>query len=100
MDFSFLLAIIVVTFGVAFGVLYSFAKQTRASVSSELEKSLSALDQSLIELRDAVVEEQAKISSFSIDVEEETVSGLREDENKAKTVLLDDGLEYEIVGGL
>jgi hypothetical protein len=98
--FSILSVLLVVTFLVAIGILYYSVNQAQAVISSELEKSLSVLDESLNELRDAIANEQDKSGSFSIDVEEETAQQLAPEERKPKTIRLDDGLEYEIVGGL
>ena len=100
MVFSILSVVLVLTFLVAVGILYRFANQTQTAISSELEKSLNALEVSLTELRDALAEEQSKVGSFAIDIEEEASGNLQTEEPKTKTVRLDDGLEYEIVGGL
>ena len=99
MIFNVFSLILVLTFTVAGLVAYYFITKFRKDAISELDKSFSLLENSIKDLRECMNEQQLKSASY-LDIEiEDTDPKKANDEDTAKTVKLDDGLEYEIVGG-
>lgn len=99
MVFNVFSLVLVVTFTVAGLVVYYFTAKFKQDAVSELDNSFKLLEKSIEELRKCLKEEQTKSASY-LDIEiEDTEPSKANNENTTKTVKLDDGLEYEIVGG-
>ena len=102
MDFSVYISILVLSFSLLGFVLHLFAKQFNTMARGEIEKSFNLMKNSVEELRELL---QDEINKPGYEYSQEELSSMLQAEmqisekENPETVKLQDGIEYEIVGG-